>query len=60
MTAFFCIVLCAAILYFEVSYRRFKREVLHIAVGERKAPHGRLRHLSPHRTAVDEKRRTNQ
>ncbi len=60
MTGMVWIVLCAALLYFEVSYRRFRREVLQALGGKREVPHGKLRHYSPHRTAIDEKRRTNQ
>ena len=57
MTGLLCILLCAALLYFEVSYRRLQREVRSLA--GREIPCGKLRHLSPHRRAVDEKRRTN-
>lgn len=60
MTGLLCIVLCAALLYFEVSYRRFKKEVLQALDGKREVVRGKMRHLSPHRLAVDEKRRTNQ
>lgn len=58
MTGLLCIVLCAALLYFEVSYRRLQKEVRSFA-GQSEMPRVRLRHLSPHRRTVDEKRRTN-
>lgn len=58
MTGLLCILLCAALLYFEVSYCRLQREVRSLS-RRSDAPCSRLRHLSPHRRAVDEKRRTN-
>ena len=60
MTGILCILMCAAFLYFEVSHRRLKKEVDRLATGKGEIPHGKARHLSPHRRAVDAKRRINQ
>lgn len=59
MTGILCIAVCMALLWFEVSNRRFQRRVLSL-LGETPKKGRVTRHLSPHRRAVDEKRRTNQ
>ncbi len=58
MMGLLCILVCAALLYFEVSYRRLQSEVRRLTRGD-VPPCSRMRHLSPHRRAIDEKRRTN-
>ena len=58
MTGVLCIAVCMALLWFEVSNRRFQSQVLSLLGQPKKS--GGTRHLSPHRRAVDEKRRTEQ